>query len=161
MQWDASRMTTIATQPPHVLGMVSLDVDESGTRVLYNSIEGITSLWDTSVGHKAVKHESFVRTGAQSTEPGLLLLVSHPPYHRVTVLAADPHFAHSDHVSQPGLWPSTPKPPSMLQQAAPATLHCTPQNVIHLARFSAHSAPVAPNSACSPHLCALLLYRPS
>ncbi|KAH7104678.1 WD repeat-containing protein 61 [Auriculariales sp. MPI-PUGE-AT-0066] len=69
IHWDANKMSKLNTQPPHVLGMVSLDVDETGTLALYNTIEGITSLWDTNQGHKVYKHESFLRTSSQSSEP--------------------------------------------------------------------------------------------
>lgn len=71
MQWDATKEPFILhTQPPHTLGLVSLSVSESGQLALYNTIEGITCLWDTASGHAVHKHESFQRTGSDTTEPG-------------------------------------------------------------------------------------------
>ncbi|KAJ7930110.1 WD repeat-containing protein 61 [Mycena leptocephala] len=39
--------------PPHTLGLVSLSVSPDGTRALYNSIEGLTCLWDCRAGRSA------------------------------------------------------------------------------------------------------------
>ncbi|KZW02542.1 WD repeat-containing protein 61 [Exidia glandulosa HHB12029] len=69
VQWDATKAEPLHTQPPHTLGLVSLSVSESGDLALYNTIEGITCLWDTSSGHTVRKHESFLRTGSGATEP--------------------------------------------------------------------------------------------
>ncbi|KAJ7682456.1 WD repeat-containing protein 61 [Mycena polygramma] len=54
--------------PPHTLGLVSLSVSPDGNRALYNSIEGLTSLWDLSSGEVAARFESYAR-GAEGGEP--------------------------------------------------------------------------------------------
>ncbi|PFH46562.1 hypothetical protein AMATHDRAFT_77615 [Amanita thiersii Skay4041] len=47
--------------PPHTLGLVSLSISPDGQRALYNSIEGLTSLWDVSKNQVVGKHESYIR----------------------------------------------------------------------------------------------------
>ncbi|KAF8338458.1 WD repeat-containing protein 61 [Amanita rubescens] len=47
--------------PPHTLGLVSLSVTRDGKHALYNSIEGLTSLWDVTQNRIVAKFESYVR----------------------------------------------------------------------------------------------------
>ncbi|KAJ7129338.1 WD repeat-containing protein 61, partial [Mycena epipterygia] len=53
---------------PHTLGLVSLSVSPDGQRALYNSIEGLTCLWDLSSGEVAGRFESYARA-AEGAEP--------------------------------------------------------------------------------------------
>ncbi|TCD60150.1 hypothetical protein EIP91_010633 [Steccherinum ochraceum] len=55
--------------PPHTLGLVSLDVDPDGRLALYNSLEGLTSLWDLSNGDVVGKYESYARGPSDPAEP--------------------------------------------------------------------------------------------
>ncbi|KAK7435771.1 Ski complex subunit Rec14 [Stygiomarasmius scandens] len=54
--------------PPHTLGLVSLSVSQDGRFALYNSLEGLTSLWDLTNGEIVGKFESYVRSG-EDAEP--------------------------------------------------------------------------------------------
>lgn len=69
-QWDCASGQTIQQRPAHPRGITSLSVSPSGEHVLYNSLEGLTSLWDLSNGEIVGIHESFVRTAGEQTEPG-------------------------------------------------------------------------------------------
>ncbi|KAK7054143.1 WD40-repeat-containing domain protein [Favolaschia claudopus] len=51
---------------PHTLGLVSLSVSPDGNRALYNSIEGLTSLWDLTNGEVVGKFESYSRSNEDS-----------------------------------------------------------------------------------------------
>ncbi|PPR06106.1 hypothetical protein CVT26_005333 [Gymnopilus dilepis] len=52
-----------ATFPkPHTLAQVSLSVTPDGRRALYNSIEGLTCLWNLENGEVAATFESYART---------------------------------------------------------------------------------------------------
>ena len=53
---------------PHTLALVSLSVSPDGTEALYNSIEGLTSIWDLTTGEVKAKYESY-RSGDEP-EPG-------------------------------------------------------------------------------------------
>ncbi|KAF8632802.1 hypothetical protein AX15_001667 [Amanita polypyramis BW_CC] len=53
---------------PHTLGLVSLSSSRDGLRVLYNSIEGLTSLWDVSQSKVVARFESYVRK-TENPEP--------------------------------------------------------------------------------------------
>ena len=72
-QWDVSSGQVLTAQPPHTLGLVSLSVSPSGQHALYNSIEGLTSLWDLQSGEIVGQHASYVRRGPESNEPGTRL----------------------------------------------------------------------------------------
>ncbi|KAF8076918.1 WD repeat-containing protein 61 [Lyophyllum atratum] len=52
--------------PPHTLGLVSLSVAPDAQRAIYNSLEGLTSLWDLSSGDITAKYESYIRTSSDS-----------------------------------------------------------------------------------------------
>lgn len=71
-QWSA-----IAGQPhppnasfpkPHTLAQVSLSVSPDAKRAIYNSIEGLTTLWNLENGEVIGTFESFARSSAD-TEP--------------------------------------------------------------------------------------------
>ncbi|KAJ3776219.1 WD repeat-containing protein 61 [Lentinula raphanica] len=49
------------TPSPHTLGLVSLSVSSDGRRALYNSLEGLTSLWNVETGRMEGSFESFMR----------------------------------------------------------------------------------------------------
>lgn len=51
---------------PHTLAQVSLSVSRDGKRALYNSIEGLTSLWNLEDGEIAGPFESYARTNAEA-----------------------------------------------------------------------------------------------
>ncbi|KAG5340130.1 hypothetical protein C0989_002750 [Termitomyces sp. Mn162] len=53
---------------PHTLGLVSLSVAPDAKCAIYNSIEGLTSLWDLTTGEVTAKFESYVRS-ADDAEP--------------------------------------------------------------------------------------------
>ena len=55
---------------PHPVGITSVSVNMRGTKVLYNSLEGLTSLWDLETGEIVGKYESYVRTSTDQ-EPGM------------------------------------------------------------------------------------------
>lgn len=71
-QWSASagqpHPANAPFPPKHTLGLVSLSVSPDARRAIYNSIEGLTSLWDLSTGEIIGKFESYVRT-ADDSEP--------------------------------------------------------------------------------------------
>ncbi|KAG6886691.1 hypothetical protein C0992_002805 [Termitomyces sp. T32_za158] len=48
--------------PAHTLGLVSLSVAPDARCAIYNSVEGLTALWDLTTGDVAAKFESYVRT---------------------------------------------------------------------------------------------------
>jgi WD repeat-containing protein 61 len=55
-----------ATFPkPHTLAQVSLSVSPDGKRAIYNSIEGLTSLWNLENGETIGNFESYARIGAE------------------------------------------------------------------------------------------------
>lgn len=56
---------------PHTLGLVSLSVSPDGRRALYNSLEGLTSMWNLETGKREGTFESFMREeGAGNAEAG-------------------------------------------------------------------------------------------
>lgn len=69
-QWSAAvgqpHPPNAAFPTPHSLAQVSLSVSPDGTRALYNSLEGLTNLWNLDNGEIIGTFESFVRTKADS-----------------------------------------------------------------------------------------------
>lgn len=57
--------------PPHTLGLVSLDVDPTGRLALYNTLEGLTSLWNLESGEVVGRYESYARGASDPVEPGM------------------------------------------------------------------------------------------
>lgn len=53
---------------PHTLGLVSLSVSPDGQHALYNSLEGLTCLWNLETGKMEGTFESYVRAG-ENVEP--------------------------------------------------------------------------------------------
>ena len=51
---------------PHTLAQVSLSVSPDGTRAVYNSIEGLTSLWNLEKGEVVGSFESYARTSGEA-----------------------------------------------------------------------------------------------
>ncbi|KAF8641284.1 hypothetical protein AX16_010063 [Volvariella volvacea WC 439] len=55
-----------ATFPtPHSLGLTCLSVTPDGNKALFNSLEGLTQLWDLSSGSIVGKYESYTRSGGE------------------------------------------------------------------------------------------------
>ena len=84
-QYAASSSSTspevIYTRPtpaPHPVGIVSLSVNETGSKALYNSLEGRTVLLDVESGDTIGVHESYVKGGGggEQNEPGMVSLPS-------------------------------------------------------------------------------------
>lgn len=73
-QYDVNSGQTMHSLPAHMLGLTSLSVSPSGSHALYNTLEGLTCLWDLTNGDISGKYESYVRSGAEQTEPGELVL---------------------------------------------------------------------------------------
>jgi len=69
-QWDSTSGQASRILPPHTLGFVSLSTSPSGEQVLFNSLEGLTSLWDLVSGEIVGRFESFVRTRESESLPG-------------------------------------------------------------------------------------------
>lgn len=72
--WDSASGQVSRIQPPHTLGLVSLSLSRDGKHALYNSIEGLTTLWNLDSGDVVGKFESYARTtgisaGEASAEP--------------------------------------------------------------------------------------------
>ncbi|KAJ3005747.1 hypothetical protein NUW54_g4204 [Trametes sanguinea] len=49
-QWDSISGQVSRARAPHTLGLVSLSVDPTGRHALYNTLEGLTCLWDLEDG---------------------------------------------------------------------------------------------------------------
>ncbi|KAF8887250.1 WD repeat-containing protein 61 [Gymnopilus junonius] len=64
-QWSAAtgqpHPPNAAFPKPHTLAQVSLSVTPDGKRALYNSIEGLTTLWNLENGEVAATFESYAR----------------------------------------------------------------------------------------------------
>lgn len=75
IQWDANSGQQLHGLPPHTLGLVSLSVSEAGDRAVYNTLEGLTQLWDLIDGSVLGRHESFARDpgATQQIEPGVCI----------------------------------------------------------------------------------------
>lgn len=65
-----------------MLGIPSLSVSPLGTHALYNTLEGLTCLWDLESGEVVGKHESYTRT-AEQPEPGMFASISVRPANRL------------------------------------------------------------------------------
>lgn len=81
-QWDSISGQVSRSRPPHTLGIVSLSVDPTGKLALYNTLEGLTSLWDLDDGEVKGSFESYARAaGAEATEPCTSLACLHAYIH--------------------------------------------------------------------------------
>ncbi|KIK57367.1 hypothetical protein GYMLUDRAFT_46239 [Collybiopsis luxurians FD-317 M1] len=60
---------------PHTLGLVSLSVSTDGRRALYNSLDGLTTLWNLDTGEIEGTHESYVRA-EENAEPSWTVSLS-------------------------------------------------------------------------------------
>ena len=69
-KWNPTSAQVSLSQPAHPLAVVSVDIDPQGRRALYNTLEGLTCLWDLETGDVVGKHESYVREPKETTEPG-------------------------------------------------------------------------------------------
>ncbi len=69
-QWDSISGQVSRSRAPHTLGLVSLSVDPAGKLALYNTLEGLTCLWDLEDGEVKGSFESYARAaGGDLTEP--------------------------------------------------------------------------------------------
>ncbi|KAI0337983.1 WD repeat-containing protein 61 [Trametopsis cervina] len=68
-QWNPTSGQISRSQPPHTLGIVSLSTDASGKKALYNTLEGLTCLWDLESGDVTGRWESYNRTKEGGVEP--------------------------------------------------------------------------------------------
>ncbi|KAF9062982.1 WD repeat-containing protein 61 [Rhodocollybia butyracea] len=66
------------TPSPHTLGLVSLSVSADGQRALYNSLEGLTCLWNLETGKLEGTFESYMAQG-EELEPSPHWTVSLSP----------------------------------------------------------------------------------
>lgn len=76
-KWNSTSAQVSLAQPAHPLAVVSLDVDAEGRHALYNTLEGLTCLWDLEKGEVLGKHESYAREAKETTEPGESCIPSH------------------------------------------------------------------------------------
>ncbi|KIO21287.1 hypothetical protein M407DRAFT_129643 [Tulasnella calospora MUT 4182] len=69
--WDTTKANgaPVRQLQQHPLALISLSGNTEGTRVLSNSIEGTTSLYDVQTGELLGKHESFERRAGITAEP--------------------------------------------------------------------------------------------
>ncbi|KAJ4478644.1 WD repeat-containing protein 61 [Lentinula edodes] len=84
---------------PHTLGLVSLSVSPDGRRALYNSLEGLTSMWNLETGKREGTFESFMREeGAGNAEaawsvslsPSASTYASAGGHGNITIRSAEP-----------------------------------------------------------------------
>ncbi|EPQ58826.1 WD40 repeat-like protein [Gloeophyllum trabeum ATCC 11539] len=61
--YDSTSGQLSISAPAHTLGIVSLSVSPDGKRALYNTIEGLTCLWDLEKNELAGRWESYQRKG--------------------------------------------------------------------------------------------------
>ncbi|GJJ15851.1 hypothetical protein Clacol_010129 [Clathrus columnatus] len=78
VQWDSSTGQKLSALPPHTLGLVSLSVSEAGDHALFNTIEGLTKLWNLSDGSIVGSHESFAKTSGKSRQNPVWAVSLHP-----------------------------------------------------------------------------------
>lgn len=69
-KWNTTSGQVSLAQPAHPLAIVSLDIGADGRHALYNTLEGLTCLWDLDNGEVLGKHESYVRDPKTTGEPG-------------------------------------------------------------------------------------------
>jgi WD repeat-containing protein 61 len=60
VQWDSVSGQQIRSLPPHTLGVVSLSAPVLGEMALYNTVEGMTGLWDLASGEVKGRHDSYL-----------------------------------------------------------------------------------------------------
>ncbi|EKM60117.1 uncharacterized protein PHACADRAFT_251012 [Phanerochaete carnosa HHB-10118-sp] len=68
-KWNSTSGQVSLSQPAHPLAIVSVDVNVGGDYALYNTLEGLTCLWNLDNGELVGKHESYVRDPKEATEP--------------------------------------------------------------------------------------------
>ncbi|KAI0690252.1 WD repeat-containing protein 61 [Cytidiella melzeri] len=69
-QWTPTSGQISRSQPPHTLGIVSMSsADAKGGKVLWNTLEGLTCLWDLEDGEIKGRWESYVRGKEDNEEP--------------------------------------------------------------------------------------------
>lgn len=68
-QWDSTSGQASMSPKSHNLGIVSVSVSPDGRLVLYNSLEGTTTLWNVETDTVIGVHESFDRSSEKGAEP--------------------------------------------------------------------------------------------
>ena len=144
IQWDSNSGQQLHALPPHTLGLISLSVSEAGDRAVYNTIEGLTQLWDLTDGSVLGSHESFARDpgATQQTEPGACI-------HQLIGFITIHHMPHCASCSvKYGLYLYIPKARHMRQQAVMATSPFAPQQLQILEHQHNNFCQEKVNSAC-------------
>lgn len=75
-QWDSGSGQITRAGPRHPLGFTSLSTSQDGKYALFNSIEGLTQMWDLQSGDVAGKFESYARPASGQLEPCMLSLAT-------------------------------------------------------------------------------------
>ncbi|KZT29573.1 WD40 repeat-like protein [Neolentinus lepideus HHB14362 ss-1] len=94
--YDSTSGQLSASAPAHTLGVTSLSVGTDGKKVLYNTIEGLTCLWDIESGEVLGRWESYRRKGEGGPAWSVSLNPSGATYTatggggNVTIHSADP-----------------------------------------------------------------------
>ena len=68
-QWDSISGQITRAGPHHPLGITSLSTSQDGKYALFNSIEGLTQMWDLQSGQIVGKFESYARPASGQLEP--------------------------------------------------------------------------------------------
>ena len=72
-QWDSSSGQITRAGPRHPLGLTSISTSHDGRYAVFNSIEGLTQMWDLQTGDIVGKFESYARPTSAQIEPCMLL----------------------------------------------------------------------------------------
>ena len=68
-QWDSGSGQITRAGPRHPLGLTSLSTSQDGRYALFNSVEGLTQMWDLQSGDIVGKFESYARPSSGQLEP--------------------------------------------------------------------------------------------
>jgi len=68
-QWDSGSGQITRAGPHHPLGFTSLSTSQDGRYALFNSVEGLTQMWDLQSGGIVGKFESYARPASGQLEP--------------------------------------------------------------------------------------------
>ena len=76
-QWDSGSGQITRAGPHHPLGLTSLSTSQDGRYALFNSVEGLTQMWDLQSGDVVGKFESYARPASGQLEPCTRLSIHH------------------------------------------------------------------------------------
>lgn len=68
-QWDSGSGQITRAGPRHPLGLTSISTSEDGRYAVFNSVEGLTQMWDVQTGNIVGKFESYARPTSAQLEP--------------------------------------------------------------------------------------------